>query len=410
MSRTLREVRVERPAHGGHAVARHEGRVVFVRHTAPGELVDVRVESDDPDARFWRGEAVTVHEASPDRVPHVWPAAGPGGVGGAELGHLTLTAQRAWKRDVLLESLTRLGHLEPPALSVAAAPGDSERGGLGTRTRIALVADAEGRAAMHRSRSHDLVPIHEMPLAVPALADLAVWESRVRADTRLDLVAPSAPGQEAFVLADGERQGGKVRWVNEQVAVTGPDGQVRTYTYRVAADGFWQTHREAPAVIADAVLAAAELQAGERVWELYSGAGLLTLPLADAVGPGGRVDAVEGDPSGARAARRNAREHPWIHLHAADVRAVLRDLAEDGGRPDVVVLDPPRAGARREVMAAITGAAPRRIVYVACDPASLARDAALAVERGYALTSVRGLDLFPHTHHVESIAVLDRLG
>lgn len=78
MSRTLREVRVERPAHGGHAVARHEGRVVFVRHTAPGELVDVRVESDDPDARFWRGEAVTVHEASPDRVPHVWPAAGPG--------------------------------------------------------------------------------------------------------------------------------------------------------------------------------------------------------------------------------------------------------------------------------------------------------------------------------------------
>lgn len=146
------------------------------------------------------------------------------------------------------------------------------------------------------------------------------------------------------------------------------------------------------------------------MWELYSGAGLLTLPLADAVGPGGRVDAVEGDPSGARAARRNAREHPWIHLHAADVRAVLRDLAEDGGRPDVVVLDPPRAGARREVMAAITGAAPRRIVYVACDPASLARDAALAVERGYALTSVRGLDLFPHTHHVESIAVLDRLG
>ncbi|PFG19553.1 class I SAM-dependent RNA methyltransferase [Serinibacter salmoneus] len=411
MSRTLGQVRVERPAHGGHAVARHEGRVIFVRHTAPGELVDVRVEEDAPDARFWRGEAVVVHEPSPDRVAHVWPAAGPGGVGGAELGHLRLAAQRAWKREVLIETLTRVGHLEAPDLEVRAAPGDEDRGGLGTRTRITMVADAEGRPAMHRARSHELVPIGEMPLAVPALADLAVWDSRVRAGTRLDLVAPSEPSAGAFVLADGERKGGKGRWVTEQVTVTGPDGLPRTYRYRVAADGFWQTHREAPGVIAETVLQAADLQEGERVWELYSGAGLLTLPLADAVGPRGRIDAVEGDASGSRAARRNAREHPWIRLHAGDVRTVVGELSTHAQeRPDVVVLDPPRAGARREVMAAITAATPRRIVYVACDPASLARDAAIAVEHGYTLTSVQGLDLFPHTHHVEAVAVLDREG
>lgn len=400
----LREVEIGAPAHGGHAVARHDGRVIFVRHAAPGELVDVALTEAAEDARFWRGDAVAVRRASPDRVPHVWPAAGPGGVGGAELGHLTLPAQRAWKQAVLGEALTRIGHLDLPAPAIEAVEGDDTGGGLHTRTRIELVADAEGRPAMFRHRSHDLIAVADMPLAAEELLVTGALGRTWRAGTRLDLVAPSA--SDAVVLQDGQPN----RTVTEEVVAATRQGE-RRWRYRVAASGFWQVHRKAPSALVSAVLDAAEVAPGERVLELYSGVGLFTLPLADEVGPGGQVVAVEADPAAARLARRNAHAHPWVHLVGGDVRAVLRRRELPGAeRPDVVVLDPPRAGAGGAVMSELTRLAPRRIVYVACDPASLARDLASATRDGYRVSSLRGFDLFPHTHHLETVAVLDRAG
>ena len=137
--------------HGGHCLARHEGRVVFVRHAIPGERARVRL-TEQRRKGYWRGDAVEILDASPDRVPSVWPEAGPGGVGGGELGHLALPAQRTWKREVLLDALTRIGGLaatEPlvAALTVSAVPGDET--GLATRTRIELTVDGDGRAGMH---------------------------------------------------------------------------------------------------------------------------------------------------------------------------------------------------------------------------------------------------------------------
>lgn len=446
----LRGVRTGAPAHGGHVVARHEGRVVFVRHAAPGELVDVRLTDAGEGARFWRGDAITVHEPSRDRVPHVWPPAGPGGVGGAELGHLTLEAQRRWKATVIADTLRRIGHLEVPDVPVHAAPGEEARGGLGTRTRIELVVDAEGRPAMHRHRSHALVPVPDMPLAVEQIRSSGVLEESWPPGTRLDVVA-AHDGLAVYV--DGEPAPGRpgVRaGVVERVTVTDPAGASREYEFRVAGTGFWQVHPQAPRLLAERVLAAADLREGEHVLELYSGAGLLTLPLADAVGESGVVVAVEGAGDGARFARRNARAHPWVRLVEGDVDRLLaraadgdapRGRGEGGGRgarvrsgrggrtradartrapgtrglladvrPDVVVLDPPRVGAGRGVVDALTALRPRRIVYVACDPAALARDAARAVARGYVLSDLQAYDLFPHTHHVEAIAVLDAPG
>src|SRR5690606_28094450 len=157
----LVELEIGKVAHGGHCVARHEGRVVFVRHTLPGERVRVRLTEAAPEARFWRGEAVEVLEASPDRVPSAWPEAGPGGVGGAELAHVALPAQRAWKAAVVTEQLARLAGVERE-VEVEAAPGDEERGGLAWRSRIELRTDAEGRAGMTRVRSHEVLPLGSM--------------------------------------------------------------------------------------------------------------------------------------------------------------------------------------------------------------------------------------------------------
>ncbi len=417
------EVEVGPVAHGGHCVARHDGRVIFVRHALPGERVRARVTEGDEGARFWRADAVEVLEASPDRVPSVWPQAGPGGVGGGELAHVALPAQRRWKADVLAEQLRRLARVDLDArpdlqVEVEGLPGDDADGGLGYRTRIELVADDEGRAGMHRFRSHDVVALDGMPLATDEVAGLAeqdkVWTRRWRPGTRLELVAPA--GSAPLLLVDGEPwRGGSLdkrsnarRSVVEHVTV-----RDREHAYRVAADGFWQVHHRAPATLAEAVLGGAGDVAGARVLDLYSGAGLFTLPLAAAVGADGAVVAVEGDERAVRDARRNAHGLENVELHHGPVEHVLTGRGEGAetvqqGGADVVVLDPPRVGAGRAVVDAVAGTGAGRVVYVACDPAALARDVAYLGEHGYDLRSLRALDLFPHTHHLEAVAVLER--
>lgn len=415
----LVELEVGPVAHGGHCVARLRtpgedgpGRVVFVRHALPGERVVARLTDAGPKARFWRADAVEVLDASPDRVESAWPEAGPGGVGGGELAHVRLDAQRAWKAAVLSEQLQRLARVER-SVPVRALPGDDERGGLGWRTRVGFLADREGRAGMRRFRSHDVLPVTAMPLMSDALAALDLLGRRWAPGARIEAVAP-AGGDVPVVLVDDQPfdlRRGKVdprpnarSAVREQVRV----GE-REWAYRVAAAGFWQVHREAPAALTGAVLDALGDVDGARVLDLYSGAGLFTLPLADAVGDAGSVVAVEGDARAVRDARRNLHDRPRVELHAGDVAEVLASGA--GGTAagvDAVVLDPPRVGAGRDVVRAVAALAPRRVVYVACDPAALARDVAYLAEEGYALGEVTGYDLFPMTHHVEAVAVLDR--
>lgn len=413
---TLIDLEIGPVAHGGHCVARHEGRVVFVRHALPGERVRARLTEAGEKDKFWRADAVEVLEASPDRVEHPWPEAGPGGVGGAELGHVSLPAQRRWKADVVAEQLKRLAHLDV-AVEVQAAPGDDDRGGLHWRTRIELVCDDEGRAGMRRHRSHDVVAVSGMPLAseqvLAACERVGVFARRWRGGNTIDVVAP-AGGQEPIVLVDGlpwkdtrpDTRPNARRTVTESVTV----GE-RTYEFKIAASGFWQVHREAPAVLAGAVLAAAGEIGDATVVDLYAGAGLFTAPLADAVGPVGRVVSVEGDAQSVKDARRTLHAADQVELHTGDVVRVLRDAGHGAvGGADVVVLDPPRAGAGRAVVEQVQTLAPERVVYVACDPAALARDIEY-FSRGatpYSLGSLQAFDLFPMTHHVECVAVLER--
>lgn len=411
------ELEIGPVAHGGHCVARLHaagddgpGRVVFVRHTLPGERVRARLTETGAKASFWRADAVEVLDASPDRVASAWPEAGAGGVGGGELAHVAPAAQRAWKAAVLREQLQRLARLDRE-VPVRALPGDDERGGLGWRTRVGFLADREGRAGMRRFRSHDVLPVTSMPLMSDALAGLDLLGRTWRPGARIEAVAPAA-GDPPLVLVDDQPfdlRRGKVdprpharSAVREQVRV----GE-RAWTYRVAAAGFWQVHREAPAALAGAVLDAVGDVAGGTVLDLYSGAGLFTLPLADAVGERGTVVAVEGDARAVKDARRNLHDRPHVALHGGDVASVLASGAAGSGA-DAVVLDPPRVGAGRDVVRAVAALAPSRVVYVACDPAALARDVAYLAEEGYALADVQGYDLFPMTHHVEAVAVLTR--
>jgi len=400
-------------AHGGHCVGRiapntpgfddDAGRVVFVRHALPGERVRVRLTDR---GKLWRGDAVEVlADPSADRVPSAWPEAGPDGVGGGELAHVSLAGQRRWKALVLAEQLRRLAGVDRDVPVEALGAGEHPVGsGLGYRTRISLVADDRGRAGMRKHRSHAVVPLEAMPLAVPELAAFAaaqrVWDRQWRPGARLELVSPSA--DEPVLLVDGEAVAGPES-VHEVVDL----GDGRRFGYRVAAGGFWQVHRDAQRTLVGAVLDAVGPIDGATVLDLYCGAGLFSLPLAAVVGPEGRLVAVEGSRRAAADAEYNLRE--FAATAAVQAGDVGKFLAQQGDAlaPDVVVLDPPRSGAGHAVVDQIAHLQPRRVVYVACDPAALARDVARFAGHGYSLANLRAFDLFPMTHHFECVAVLE---
>jgi len=252
------------------------------------------------------------------------------------------------------------------------------------------------------------VPLTAMPLAVAGIADLDIFGRRWPAAVRLTAVAPVG-GDRPLVLVDGvpwsgdgpDRRPNARSSVRERAVLATTE-----YSWRVAAAGFWQVHRTAPTALGMAVLDAVGPRDGATVLDLYAGAGMFTLPLADVVGPSGRVVAVEGDPGAVRGARRNAHDRPQVELHLGGVTEVLgQDVV---AHPDVVVLDPPRVGAGRDVVERLVALRPERVVYVACDPAALARDVAYLGQRGYSLTGLRAFDLFPMTHHVECVATFDR--
>ncbi|MEJ5914194.1 class I SAM-dependent RNA methyltransferase [Pseudokineococcus sp. 1T1Z-3] len=442
----LLELEVGAVAHGGHCVARHEGRVVFVRHALPGERVRARVTEAGEGASFWRADAVEVLEPSPDRVEPACPVAGPGRCGGCDWQHAHLPAQRALKTAVLREQLARLAGLEvdavveevPVPASAGTSAEDAARG-LGWRTRVGYAVDGDGRLGFRAHREHRVVPVERCPLATPGVVDLGLPEHRWKGWRAVEAVVPAGDGGR-LVVAEGRSGAGRgpslpALATEVATATTAPTGprrppapvrQVRGRTwvretvggrsFRVTGGGFWQVHPGAAQTLSSAVLEAARPRGGEVVLDLYSGAGLLTAALAEAVGEGGRVVAVEGDARAVADARRNLHDLPQVRLVQADVRVALAGAVGGGGQAgragevpataDVVVLDPPRTGARAAVVAAVAARAPRAVVHVACDPAALARDVALFAEHGYALASLRAFDLFPSTHHLEAVALL----
>lgn len=396
-------------AHGGSCVARHEGRVVFVRHALPGERVRARITEGTAQSRYWRADAVEVLEASADRVTPPCPYAVPGGCGGCDWQHAAPAAQRGLKAAVVAEQLRRLAGLNWP-VEVEPVPGASGAG-LGWRTRVTFSVGADGRAGLRRHRSHDVEPIEDCLIAHPAIRDLDVpgrdWPgaASIRAvasaegDRALVVTSASAdlaprlprmpPG--VSVVVDGERVRGR-SYVREHAA-----GR----SWRVSAAGFWQVHPGAADALVAAVLAALDPQPREVALDLYSGVGLFAGAIADLVGIAGAVTAVEGDEQAVADARRNLHDLPWVRLVTGPV-----EVAMPGDPVDVVVLDPPRSGAGGAVMRRIAATGPRAVAYVACDPAALARDVAAFAEVGYTLTELRAFDLFPMTHHVECVATL----
>ena len=358
-------------AHGGHFVARHEGFVIFVRGVLEGELADVRVT--EVGKRFARGEVIAVRRASSHRVQPACPIAG--SCGGCDFQHVEPAWSRELKRQVVEGLLEHLGGTEFAGSVAEVAPSP-----FGWRTRMRYRHAPDGRPGLRAHRSSDVVPLppEGCRLAVTAIA------------TPDRLGAP-----DDVLLGIAAHSGADFRAAEDPATVV---ERVAGRDYEVAADGFWQAHSAAPDLLVAAVLSGLAPKPGELALDLYCGVGPFTGALAAA---GCRVIGIEGDHRAIELAGRNVPEARFL---AGDVGSRLRNVR---GPVDLVVLDPPRTGAGANVLGQVLGLRPRAVAYVACDPAALGRDLRIASGLGYRARSIAAYDLFPMTHHVECLAILE---
>ncbi|WKV71420.1 class I SAM-dependent RNA methyltransferase [Streptomyces sp. PCS3-D2] len=422
------EVEVGPVAHGGHCIARTaEGRVLFVRHTLPGEKVVAKVTEGDVDSRFLRADAITVLEASKDRVEAPCPYAGPGRCGGCDWQHAKPGAQRRLKGEVVAEQLKRLAGLTAEEAgwdgTVMPAEGDKLPAGQVPqwRTRVQYAVDADGTVGLRKHRSHEIEPIDHCMIAAPGVSELGIEKQDWPQMATVEAIAASGSGDRQVVLTPrpggrlplveldkpvsvlrvGEKDGGVHRVHGRPFVRERADGR----TYRVGMGGFWQVHPQAADTLIKAVMQGLMPRKGEMALDLYCGVGIFAGALAERLGETGAVLGIESTKRAVEDARHNLADFPRVRIEQGKVETVLPKTGIT--ECDLVVLDPPRAGAGKQTVRHVAGLSARRIAYVACDPAALARDLGYFREYGYKPRTLRVFDLFPMTHHVECVAILE---
>jgi tRNA/tmRNA/rRNA uracil-C5-methylase (TrmA/RlmC/RlmD family) len=382
------------PANGGSCVARHDGRVVFVRYALPGERVRVRVTADR--GSYWHAETIEVLEPSADRAASLCPIAGIDGAGCCDLAFVEPAAARALKAEVVSNQLAHLGNYQWSDDVHPLSP----TGSTGWRTRLRLDVGADGRPGFHRYRSDDLVNdlnCGQLPAGMT--------------DGLIDTAWP--PGAHLHVVVDDDGQRHVARTIrhgrrNVTDVVEGSHQGVQRagrHSWQVPVTGFWQAHRDAARTYSDLVSEWARPDPGMTAWDLYGGAGLFAAGLADAVGESGQVLSVDSARAASRAARATLADLAQVRVVSDSVR---RALTAQRGRADVAVLDPPRGGAGREVIDLLAAAEVPRIVHIGCEAASFARDIGLYQRHGYSVQKLSVFDSFPLTHHIECVALLTR--
>ena len=387
----LVQVTIEKVAHGGHFIARHDGAVIFVRHAIPGEKCTIQITSTG--SSFNRADVISVEAPSEFRVQAPCSFAHRNGCGGCDFQHISVDHQRTLKSDVIAEQFSRIAKME---LRV-----DVEEVGESThwRTRAIATTDRNGKLGFYKSRSHSIAPVTDCIICVEGMNFSEIASRDLKGDVRVEISA-SNTGERSIALAP--TRGEEKARLTEGPAVLHEN--VLGKSLEVSQESFWQSHKKAPQVLTQAILDFAQLKTGEHVLDLYGGVGLFTAAIVEAVGPTGHVDLIEGSKVATADAARNFASLSNITIATGDVAKLLPRITA----ADVVVLDPPRDGAGKETVAHIARLAPRAIVYVACDPAALARDTAYLADHSYSLVKVRAFDLFPMTHHIECVALYAR--
>lgn len=391
---------IDRMAHGGEGIATGpDGRVVFVAGAYPGD--EITAEITEVKKRFARGRRMAIRTAGPYRVEQTCPAAEAGG-GCCDFGDLDPAQEPGLKAEILLGQLSRVVDVDKlPELDVR--PLAPHRG---WRTRVRLGVGEDGRAGVRVAGSNEIVTDQVCTQAVEGMYD-GIVGAGARTFT---------PGAEviAVVDADGTRhvvetrrpgRGRRTETVSEVIEGT---EQVRERVdgaeFRFPATAFWQAHTAAPAAYTGLVrewLADVDKHSEAVAWDLYGGVGLFVPALGDSLGDDARIVSVDYSPAAAASEQPGLVNYDVTHINKRVENAISKLPT-----PDVVVLDPPRTGAGKQVVEATAAAAPARVIHIGCDPATFARDIATWGANGYEISKLALLDAFPGTHHFEVIAEL----
>ena len=388
-------------AHGGEAIARRDGKAHFVAGAVPGDTVEVEIIRDK--GNWARGDLVEVTSESPDRVPvrckHF------GTCGGCNWQMTSYEAQLRYKRNSVAGQLSHLGQIDSPRVNRTVSPGEP----FGYRNRMDFRVLA-GRVALGRPRTRDTVALDECHLLHPDLAEVFHRLGDLSGAQRVTLRMSESSGQRLIII-DGDVPGHAATW---GTAVARREGRkvvpiigdailrhrIGDLQFRVSGTAFFQVNTAGAAVLLDLVSEALDPQPDDVLLDAYAGGGLF------AVGAGrraGSILAIERDDAAVGDLRHNL-ETAKIDIYEVikgDTKRVLQGLDAE---VDIAVVDPPRSGLGAEVVKVLSEWSPRTLAYVSCDPASLARDAVELTKAGYELDWATPVDLFPQTHHIETVA------
>ena len=381
---------IERIAHGGHFIAHARGLTIFVRGAIKGERIVAEVTQVKKKIAW--AETIEVLTSSPHRREAPCHYFRERVCGGCDFQHIDLAFQRVLKAEVVADSFRRIAQME---IEVECLPAQGDVSGLHWRTRMDFTVTPSKRLALHPHRSDSLTEITSCLIAHEAMDLVSINASLERSKIR--------PWERFRVAVDSERK----------VTLYGGDGTVRMNvakkSFPISIESFWQPHLSAASTLVDQVMELLNTREGDHLLDLYGGVGLFTAFLRDAVGEKGKVTLIESDPDAIADAERIFSGDRRVKVSAGRVEQKIKEIESC----DLILLDPPRSGVTvgpNGVIAEFQRLSPREILYISCDPATLARDAKALVEAGYEMALIRAFDLFPMTEHIESVAKFIRKG
>ena len=406
---TAVQIQVSAMAHGGSALARHEGKVIFVPYVLPGE--DVLVEVTEEKARYSRGRPIEILTPSADRVEPRCPHFGT--CGGCQWQHIAYERQSSLREEVLRSQLKRIAHLADAPVE----PTLATEGAWHYRNHVQLHLGEEGQLGFMAAEGHAVVPLDECHIMHPLLWDVfSALDVDFPELERVSLRAGISTGDRLLVL---ELAGKEPPVVEVDLPISCvlllKDGTPVTYvgdsyvtesiggtSLRVSATSFFQVHTSQAEQLLTIVKRYANPQADDVVLDLYCGVGTFALNLCDNVA---QVIGIDSSEAAIDDARFNSQDITNVRFEQGSAEGLLPSIEQP---IDLVILDPPRQGLSKEALKALMALGPPKVVYVSCDPATLARDIAKMLQVGYELLEVQPVDMFPQTYHVEAVALLER--
>ncbi len=404
-------LKLDAMAHGGDAIGRHEGRAVFVPYGIPGE--HVRVEIVDDRERYARARLLEVLEPSPTRVQPPCPFFGADKCGGCQWQHIDTTVQPQLKGLVTIDQLQRIGKIEEPPVFEPIP----DQTGWEYRNHALFRVDPQGRLGFLSAKSHDVFPVKDCLIIHPLLSRLLQSLDMTYPELEwMEMRAGTATGDLMLLLQAKEEESPsievdfplsivQIRHDDAVAPLIGLDyilERVHEREYRISATSFFQVNSAQAAQLVNIVAGALDLKGNEHVLDAYCGVGLFTAFLAEEAN---FVTGIEVNPPAVADAHHNLADFDNIRILEGPVEHVLQDIDQ---KLDAVLVDPPRTGLDPAVIDAIVEKGGERLVYVSCDPATLARDCRRLIRQGYTLDWVQPIDLFPQTYHIENVALLTR--